>query len=126
MRMSRELDAWIAQGERDAAVDTVVEYLTTIPLCAADSFGSHPRTPAELRHCLQLFEVVPTLRNRLCELASLGSEWSVIVQHWRELEQLFMAEGGPVFGRETFMPKTHFRLCELLDRAADQRHPRCA
>lgn len=96
MRTSRELAAWIAQGERGPAADTIVEHLTGIVVCAAGSFGSYPRTLTELRHCILLFETVPTLRTRLSELTTLGPEWSVIVEHWRELEELFTADGGLV------------------------------
>lgn len=124
IRTSKELAAWIAQGERGAAADTVVECLTQIPLCTDDSFGAYPRTPTELRHCFLLVEAVPSLRDRLGEVRVLGSQWSALVEHWRELEQLFFAEGGATAARDEFMPQTYLRLRELLDGATDRRNMR--
>jgi hypothetical protein len=114
---SRELAAWIVQGERGPAADTVVEYLTRIPLCTPDSFGSFPQTPTEFRRCVLLFDVVQTLRSRINELNNLGPEWSAIVLHWHELEHLLAAEDGLSVDRTILAPNTYLRLCELLDGA---------
>lgn len=120
MRTSRELAAWIAQGERGSAADTIVEHLTGIVVCTADSFGTYPRTSTELWQCLLLLEAVPTLRTRLCELRRLGPEWSVIVEHWYELEALIMEESALAHCHEALMPKTYSRLARCLAQAADQ------
>jgi hypothetical protein len=112
---SREIAAWIAQGERGPAADTVVECLTEIPLCTPDAFGSYPQTPTELRHCLSLFEVVPTLRTQMNKLRNLGPQWSAVVEHWPELEQTLAAETTHGIGA----PKTYSRLRELLNQAGD-------
>lgn len=78
---------------------------------------SYPLDPSDLGRCLRLLIHFPQWQKRMGEMAVHGPVWEALVEHWRELEQLFYSEfvaAGSANIRDGWnAPKTYARMKEL-------------
>lgn len=72
---------WLAFGERGTSSETIVSYLTGLPV--RDRY--HPIDPADLRRCMLLLDACPSLAARFDEMRNASPEWSRLVDAWPKL-----------------------------------------
>ncbi|WOE32791.1 MULTISPECIES: hypothetical protein [unclassified Acinetobacter] len=70
----------------------------------------HPRDPSDFKRCIGLLEAVPTFRSHLSLMKNVSKEWSVLVEHWDELEVLLKEEIP-----QRSAPRTYARMKELFN-----------
>lgn len=70
----------------------------------------HPHDPSDFKRCVGLLNAVPTFRVTLNLMKDVSKEWSVLVDHWDELEVLLAEEI-----HQQSAPKTYARMKELFE-----------
>jgi hypothetical protein len=78
------------------------------------TFGNYPHDPDDFSRCYLLLQRNPEWRARLDEVRPLRREWSALVDHWDELEQLFLAIFGGTYTEADYHAREY-------DRAASAR-----
>jgi hypothetical protein len=68
----------------------------------------HPLDPDDFGRCYRLLKAIPAWRARIGEMASVSRVWGSLVEHWAELEALYVEELPT--GRA---PKLYARMKEL-------------
>jgi hypothetical protein len=66
------------------------------------AFGGHPHDPDDFSRCYLLLQRNPTWRINMDKLRSLSREWNALVEHWDELEGLFLAIFGGTFSQQDY------------------------
>lgn len=66
------------------------------------AFGGYPCDPDDFSRCYLLLKRNPAWRARLDELRPLRREWAALVEHWDELESLFLDIFGGSFTEEDY------------------------
>jgi hypothetical protein len=106
-----DVRAWLAKGERGTSSETIVAYLTGLPLMDR-SGGSHPHDGDDLRRCALLLEAAPSLVPAFqARMASCSKQWAALMPAWDELTALLkreLAREPGTFGR------TYERMRQLL------------
>lgn len=108
--------AWISEGERGISSETIVSAIWGLPLTGR--FGwSHPQDPADLRRCLLLLRDSPETAARFQEIRTVSPEWERLVEHWGELEKLFLEEAGDngLEGLHWVARRTYDRMRALIE-----------
>lgn len=103
---------WLKHGERGSSSETIWSFMTGIPIDRGR--GHHPLDPADLRRCRELVEKVPEWEVRLHEMREIDRFWATLVDHWRELCDLFDADIARTPDRA---PTCYDRMKRLLDDA---------
>lgn len=75
----------------------------------------HPRDPSDFKRCVDLLNAVPTFRITLDVMKQVSKQWSVLVEHWGELESLLNDEL-----KQHSAPKTYKRMKELFELVESQ------
>lgn len=80
-----------------------------------DPFGAYPHDPDDFSRCYLLLQRNPNWRWQLHTLAPAGPEWAALVEHWGELEQMFLE----IFGGSYDLSK--YRSARPFNSAASRR-----
>jgi hypothetical protein len=101
---------WLFNGEKGMSS----EYLCAT-LLGIKGVKAHPHDPSDLRRCFLLVDVVPSFKAKLMLMQKKSKEWSVLVKHWDELEELLLSECHKY---QNYMfhsaPRTYARMKELF------------
>jgi hypothetical protein len=54
--------------------------------------GDYPHDPDDYWRCRNLLRLIPEWRERLHEMSMHGPVWKALVEHWDEIEALFVSE----------------------------------
>lgn len=108
-----ELRRWFASTDRGISSNAIVEVMEGLPRgMITGSFGlGHPHDPGDFGRCFRLLKLMPEYRSRLDEMR-VTPEWSILVNHWSELEGLYVEEAPSMK-----YPKLYARMQELIDGA---------
>ncbi len=68
----------------------------------SDPFGGYPHDPDDFSRCYLLLQRNPLWRLQIHKLAPLRREWAALVEHWDELEQMFLACFGGEFTAQDY------------------------
>lgn len=68
-----------------------------------------PADPSDFKRCVDLLNAVPEFRERLSVMKGVSKSWSILVDHWDELEALLNEEIP-----QRSAPKTYARMKELF------------
>ena len=95
---------WIIGG------DTGLSSLTIwgVMMCHPPAWPSIPADPSDFGRCFRLLELIPEWRKRLPRVSDIYPEWDGLVQHWPELEALWLEECN-----NDRAPKLYRRMIEL-------------
>lgn len=102
---------WLANGATGASSKT----MAFIALGVKPEYCHFPADPSDLNRCLLLLEAEPMVRLSFPKLRELSPQWAAIIDHWDELERMFLDEAGLV--RDPFLlhtPKTYDFMCKIL------------
>lgn len=116
MTQANAIIRWLANGQRGASSETMA-------FCALGVeqdrpyWSDHPRDPADFNRCLLLVCVAPEVRKSFSELAKLSPQWRAVIDHWDELESMFVEEAGLNWEKSKRARKTFARMCELFAQA---------
>jgi hypothetical protein len=108
---------WLANGERGASSNAIVQHLTGIRTSHYEPCA--PQDPADLRRCRLLLARVPSLAWRIGEMASCSPEWARLVLHWQELCALMDDESPGWSEGVGRAPKTYALMRKLLSAAVE-------
>lgn len=56
-------------------------------------YNNHPLDSSDFGRCMRLLSVFPEYRGKLHLMRSVSKEWSLLVDHWVELEKLYATDG---------------------------------
>ena len=62
-----------------------------------DPFGGYPSDPDDFSRCYLLLQRNPAWRSQLDKLSPRRREWAALVEHWDELERMFLDIFGGTF-----------------------------
>ena len=109
--------AWLRRGETGLSSLTIWDCLAPQE-CQLNPFDDMyrqslgPTAPWDIhdwRRCWLLLRLIPEWRPRLHEVAERHPKWQALVEHWDELEALYLEERN-----QTDFPQFRTRLRELL------------
>ena len=80
-----------------------------------DAFGGYPHDPDDFSRCYLLLQRNPVWRLQLDKLRPLRREWAALVDHWDELERMFLDIFGGSFGPSDYAGRKPY------DKAASKR-----
>ena len=80
-------------------------------------FARYPLDPADFNRCLKLIKSAPEVRGAFPAIRSLDSVWEKLIDHWDELQALFVEEVGWDWSKARSAPKTYDRMQELRAQA---------
>jgi hypothetical protein len=94
---------WVLSGDTGISSKAIVGVMEGV--APSDSFhGCHPSDGGDFGRCYRLLEAIPEYKTRMAEMKCVSPEWSVLVDHWEELTELYRQDG-----------KMYQRMSELLD-----------
>jgi hypothetical protein len=102
---------WLANGERGASSDTIVQHITGLP--ANDGDIDHPWDPGDLKRCRKLLEAVPALVPYMPRMRNASPVWAALVDHWQELCDLMDTESPDWRKGKGMAVLTYERMCAL-------------
>ena len=97
---------WLANGETGLSSETIAFFA----LGKTNRRISYPYDPADLNRCIKLLTDAPEAKKALPILANLNPTWKRLVQHWEELQQMFIDEVGYDWCNAKSAPKTYGRM----------------
>lgn len=103
-----EIISWLATGERGMSSETMA-FTALGQKCEVH----HPLDPADLNRCIKLVRSCPSVKERFNDIACLNAEWNTIINHWDELEKMFIDEVGYDWSKSDSAPNTCRRMKEL-------------
>lgn len=104
-------DAWIRGYDTGISSKVIFSVMTSRGVGYTSTRGNnHPYDPDDFGRCYRLLEKFPEWRERLHEVKEQSPQWSVLIDHWDELETLYLEEKPA--GKA---PKLYKRMKELLD-----------
>ncbi len=107
--MSKAIMRWMFEGERGSSS----ECMAAVALGFTPRHNYPPADPADLNRCLKLVKAAPSVRGRFKEIAALSKQWKAVIDHWDELETMFVAEVGWNWSNGQSAPKTYKRMKAL-------------
>ena len=101
---------WLANGQVGLSSKAMAFCAVGIEYDRVD----HPYDPADFNRCLLLVGQIPAIRDAFSKIAKLSPQWAAVIQHWDELEALFIKEVGLNWERGASAPKTYERMGTIL------------
>lgn len=80
-----------------------------------DVYFNYPHDVSDFGRCYRLLELIPEYRKRLWEMRGVNPEWTALIEHWEELEALWIEEST---GERA--PKLYAKMRELIDSAKEK------
>jgi hypothetical protein len=71
---------------------------------------AHPLDPSDFGRCVGLLNACPEMRPHIAEMATVSPTWKRLVEHWDELEVLYLEELP-----KKKAPKLSARMIELIE-----------
>lgn len=105
-----EIIKWLANGK--TGISSKAMAFTALGVKYKDA-RYYPYDPADFNRCLLLLEVAPIVRESFPKIRELSPEWAAIIDHWDELERLFLDEVGRDWSKAQRAPKTYERMLQL-------------
>lgn len=105
---------WLATGRHGISSETMFTVLTGVNAVRSRDF-SHPHDPADFERCVNLLHEVPELRPLLPNMASVSKEWHALINHWDQIESLFLDEAGLNWTKSDSAPLTYKLMKQVLD-----------
>lgn len=105
----RKIIEWLANGATGMSSETMAYTALGVKYKSA----CHPYDPSDFNRCLLLLEAAPIVRVSFPEIRELSPEWAAIIDHWDELEKLFLGEAGRDWSKSKHAPKTYKRMLHL-------------
>lgn len=84
-------DRWLHGFDTGTSSKTIFEVLSGRPVLGSWN-ASIPYDPDDFGRCFRLLEIFPEWKNRLPEVAKKYPAWTPLVEHWAELEALYIEE----------------------------------
>lgn len=81
---------WIVGDDTGTSSETI--WAVMMGVAPAKSYPAPPYDPADFGRCYRLLAVIPEWRDRLIEMPSCFPEWGPLVDHWGEMEALWLEE----------------------------------
>ncbi len=100
---------WLNTGKTGLSSKT----MAYVALGHVPDYCWEPADPADLNRCLLLLESAPIVREFFPKIRELSPEWAAIIDHWDELEKLFLDEAGRDWSKSKRAPKTFERMLQL-------------
>lgn len=79
---------WLIGGSTGLSSNCLMATMLNGGPIQSDRWGSnsHPRDSSDFRRCMGLLDAVPEFRERLSIMKQVSPYWSVLVDHWDEIE----------------------------------------
>jgi len=105
---------WLANGETGISSEEMAFRLGGVKK-KKEWCTTHPSDPDDLNRCIKFLVAVPSARESIGEMRAVSPEWRVLVDHWDELEKMFIEEVGFNWSKGKSAKKTYDRMQELFD-----------
>ena len=87
LKITDNINNWLAHGERGASSETIVGHLTGIHIA---KHPYHPCDPSDFYRCYKLVEACPEIKAELDCLKGLSPVWQKIIENWDTLVALLI------------------------------------
>lgn len=109
-KLGTAIGRWMVDGETGLSS----ECMAAVALGAKRPKRVHwPLDPADFNRCLKLVKAAPGVRKSFPDIAALCKQWRSCIDHWDELERMFVAEVGWDWSKAKSAKKTYDRMKEL-------------
>lgn len=106
---------WLATGEVGASSKCMAFAVVGLP-----TRKDYPSDAGDFNRCLKLIRTVPEIKKSFPQIATISDYWKVLIEHWDELESLFLSETSLDGFDAGTAPKTYKRMRELLNPIMDK------
>ncbi|MFA5130606.1 MAG: hypothetical protein WC477_06900 [Patescibacteria group bacterium] len=76
--------------------------------------NNHPHDPADFNRCLLFLHRIPNPGSVLEKMRSVSPEWDALVERWREISTVFVAEVGWNWCEKSSAPVTYALMASIL------------
>lgn len=94
--ISNNLADWLANGERGISSEKMAEVFSGLPArtltASGGLFSNYPHDPSDFERCYKFLEACPEFKPRLSEMKAIHPVWANMVDHWGEMESLYLEE----------------------------------
>ncbi len=104
---------WLANGDTGVSSETMAFRMLGIKRRRIDEY--HPSDPDDLNRCIKFLHEVPGARRKLNMIRKVSPVWNAIIDHWSDLEQMFIDEVGYDWSKSKRAPKTYDRMKKIID-----------
>lgn len=91
MKLTHEMETWLAKGDRGRSSDTIFQRLEGLGHACTQSEG-HPLDVADFVRCEKLLDAVPDFRERFDEMAAVSPQWRSLVSMWSLIARVYELE----------------------------------
>ena len=83
---------WLLGKDTGLSSKAIVAHLEDLRIKDNYHSKAHPLDSDDLGRCIRLLNLYPPYRHNLFQLKTLSPKWSILVDHWDELEALYMED----------------------------------
>jgi hypothetical protein len=113
MDMDENIIRWLATGE----IGESSKAMAFKALGQDTPNKSYPLDPDDFKRCLKLLKAAPLVRLHFPSIREPSPTWANIIDHWDELEALFIEEAGTDWNTRWSAPRTYARMQELREKS---------
>ena len=107
--MSKKIAQWMVEGETGLSS----ECMAAVVLGATPRSAHYPLDPADLNRCMKLVKAAPVVKRHFHKIRALSKQWRIVIDHWDELSEMFVAEVGWDWSKAKSAPRTYDRMKQL-------------
>jgi hypothetical protein len=100
---------WLFNGETGLSS----ECMAAVALATPHKRRDHPLDPADFNRCLKLVKHAPGVRRAFPVIRKESKQWRKVIDHWDELEEMFVGEVGWNWSKAHSAPQTYDRMKAL-------------
>jgi hypothetical protein len=89
--ITKNINRWCRTGDRGTSSETIVDWLTGIPLQRQGDYDV-PHDPADLARCVRLLWDCPELIDEMPRMAECSPAWARLIAGWEILIAIFLRE----------------------------------
>ncbi|SFF05284.1 hypothetical protein [Nitrosomonas sp. Nm166] len=97
MDTDRGLIKWLISGDTGISSKAIVAQMTGVE--TNNGWSDYPRDGADFGRCHRLLEIMPEFKVRIEEMSQRSPQWAVLVKHWAELTDLYLAKSPFIYER---------------------------
>lgn len=115
--LSHAASNWLAIGRRGTSSETMFTVFTDVNILGREPLKrmGHPHDPADFERCLALLAAVPEFKPMLPMMAKISPKWAALVNHWDQIESLFLDEAGLNWTKSDSAPLTYKLMKQVLE-----------
>ena len=92
MKITKNINYWLANGDRGISSEAIVSYLTGVNI--GRIFNSHPSDTSDFGRCSKLLKACPEIKAKFYRMKEVSGIWEKLVENWDTLERMLKDAKG--------------------------------